>query len=376
MLYKLLNGDLLCVETATENNIEKVIAADLNVHPTQVKIVESCILIEPFPIVRIPLEIIFFSPSSDFTWLETCVNDSILDYFLRQPFTSSTAMIFANPHTKVVEKFFTDYTHTHNTDKKLFFHLSGNPADEIVDYLIAHPEKIVWERLKYNTNVKAQRLMMTRMNEIDFFQFLFVYQRTTDISILQKMWEKFLQNDSYSPVFHNDSPYAVDMLLQYHVPFRHLHECPLYTRDERVAAECIKVFEREQTVPKITAMNPCTTFVEWFLADPHRIEVCKNEFNLNTHQRAVEYLLTNEHMIDWSIFVRNANEDAVTRCIDNNLNHEIMIRALTNPNPRMTRHAILSVVSPRHSSSTNQVYLTQQLLCALSRTNDFCVEFI
>lgn len=167
MKVLLLNGEIIEFPNDPSNYTKhhQIISKHLNIHPLQLRLIKPTnfnedtywAFISPKPVVHLSeYKIVNDSYDSydsyDFEWLRTCVNESILAYFVK--LYPRSKYLYMNPHPLVVEAILDDFD---ENKESTIVELNKNPSDRVVDFFLAHPQWIRLSTISQNVNPRAIR---------------------------------------------------------------------------------------------------------------------------------------------------------------------------------------------------------------------------
>lgn len=171
MKVLLLNGEIIEFPNDPNDSSKhhQTISKHLNIHPLQLRLIKPTnfnedtywAFISPKPVVQLSEykivndfhNISYESYDSyDFEWLRTCVNESVLTYFLK--LRPCSKHLYRNPHPLVVEAIL---DHFDKNKESTIVELNKNPSDRVVDFLLAHPQWIRLSTIRHNLNPRAIR---------------------------------------------------------------------------------------------------------------------------------------------------------------------------------------------------------------------------
>jgi len=153
--------------------------------------------------------------------------------------------------------------------------MSANPNPIVVDYMLQHPDKIVWNEFSKNTNTRAVALLRENPDKISWY-YLSRNENTDAIALLEANVEMI----SFDQLSFNSHPQAIDLLMQF----------PRYINYNNLSAN---------TNPRAVKL----------LVEKHADEIVWREFSANP--AAIDYLENHVEKINFTTFWTNPNIFAV-----------------------------------------------------------------
>lgn len=249
-----------------------------------------------------------------FDWLSTCVNVDLLTHYHQKvrlswetnaPLPDGFAHWAANPHPMVVEMLL-HYLHSmiddeERTDRhEWLFAIAGNPADEIVDWLLAHPQRNVFSHLvARNPNPKLIPFFLERLPKLDqphFARSHRYFAQSPHREVLQWIWKNRDKQIDWLRGNHSDA--AAEIFLEWlDQPSPPNENKILLTHHPDVVDKWLDVMKKGNPQTMIRCVwhyhITHTPFVEWVISilDQHpRLEWVLDELCQNEHPLMVEWL--------------------------------------------------------------------------------------
>lgn len=369
MIVKLLNGDLLAVETLTD------LASELKIHPSQIEIVgddkydssiESIqsmksVIIHPRRQIKICLSAILFKDMSwcyAAVWLENAVNESILRLIVDKFGFEKFPPLLANPHPFVVSRIMQAMDFFTSTESSLFCRrfLCMNPSDVVIDFVTKqNPEIFRLVDMCLNSNPRMQKYVIEQHKIfVSMIDSVGLKQTFTQFPRFETGWDwgRLMQSESTEVlqyVFANLNspnplisrtntvwsvprsahPLAMEMRLKQckEGSCTNLGQLLMFCHDE----ELFKMYiDQSERMSDHVMTIPHDIIVDWLITHPEQI---RDVFSANCHPRAVEYLLANPQYIDEKFCFANSDERMIERCNRYEHLHEVWWFCLRNSRP-------------------------------------------
>lgn len=354
MIVKLLNGELLEIESV------EVLPGFLGVHPSQLRIIgDGNVLVLPRKTVCLPLPPDEWVEMKLLSW---CKNVSIVNWF--KPLVNTSDHIIAIYSNPLLSPDDVDWSN-HFARKGA----SANPSDNMVDYLLSHPEYINVFAACSNPNGRMLEYVLT-LESKSLFDWMALYQQDHSKSV-ELAWEYFAGrvrgvNSVMRSMYH---------ILPVNRKALHLRKAESFTTISSLKTWAFGT-EDDELIDQVLAQNEkldshtstCDRVVDWLLANP---EYITSEWSANSNPKAVEYMLKHPELLDLYRLASNPNERAVEYIFRTSLhsNRSFYPMLLANPNPEVTLRVVQGM------SSTDLTEFLSSILLSLARFDDVDVFF-
>lgn len=314
---RLLNGELLRID-GDIGDIRDIIALQLGVKVWQISLTPShtssyefFAVVMPRRRVTLTRGIHFRARSNDYLtenrgWIQTCKNQSILDWCLG--FANISTGWYANPNA------------WHRLDltrmsEETLEQLHQNHHDGALDYLFSHPHLIRTKYLVHNKHERCIDYALSHTEELSFHDRMLLFRHNHPQAI-QYAYQQVKYHFDRNGLYYLYNPHHPESIkLHLNEPDIQYRMCPsvIDTDNEDLLNRLLQELNEMESkrsfyFPTGLAFNPSDLVVDWFIHNPMR---CVEQFSLNTNDRAVQFLIDHPELIRWTRFMRNPNPLAI-----------------------------------------------------------------
>lgn len=358
MLVKLLNGDLLTLDTEVKNDrdIYRHLASALNA-PSPLHIsFETCddgtlfAMALPRPLVRIREGVHYLSSTlvtnaSEWSWITDCSNETVLKYFLDKVMVGDNdspyfSYLFGNAYlTQYLLKI------PHHLQERYKLAMLCNPNDEVAGValdLCGGSEKTgqITDRETLDVMIwfaRSDRVMsyvLDRYDGLSYTALAGMFRWATTPSIVDRIWDrvpmyrKWTLWNRYCPIGPAGS-YKFEKVMEFIRENREtlrIFHCPYWSDESQEAVDLfLDVMERGgDEMPKPFAANRLAAdYVMKNITNSKWCRRYRDFLNRNSDDKIVQYLIDHPSLITWPVLAANPN----IRACDYVLRHTMMSTA-------------------------------------------------